>query len=387
VLIAAACAVVAVLLAGVTASIAVQQGGSVSSLVHMSTADQLAPAARAASPDFAFVPTTSHYDGTYFYAVARDPFARGSEHELIDRGAYRYGHPFYGQVVGLLSWGHPGSVPTWLLVVGLLSMGVAAAAASLLASGWGWSPWAGLAVALSPGLLYAVTADTAEPLVAALLGVGLLAWRARRFGWAALAFIALSLTKEPTALVPVLIFVFEAVRVWRRDRTLIPSGWADRRWRFRAAGASAALAAGPVVLFAWLLYIDHVFGRWPLGDSADLLGAPFAGIRKTADQAAGFVQADFAYSQIGAAALPVVIALFAAFAIGIGCALRFRTLADAAFLATAPLMFLLGPADLLYPKDVLRITVIPVLLLPAVIRGARRATVSVTPAAAAAVSP
>lgn|GEM_PF-1611377 len=364
------CAALAVVVAAFCASMAIHPSGSATTLVHMSESDPISAQAKAADPNFSFVPPGSHYDGTYFYAVARDPFARGSAHTLIDRASYRYGHPFYGQLVGLLSWGHPASVPSWLLTVSLLAMAVAAAAASLLASGWGWSPWAGLAVALSPGLLYAVTADTAEPLGAALLGLALLAWRARRFVPAAVAFVALALTKEPLALVPIGVFAFEAVRVWRRDRQLVPVGLRDPAWRRRAVAATAALAAGPAVLLGWLLYVDHVFGLWPLGQSDNLLGLPFAGIHRTAHEAARWVDLDFAYSQVGAAALPVVIALFGLFLVGIVRALRFRTLADAAFLATAPLMFLLGPADLLYPKDLLRITVIPVLLLPAVLRSA-----------------
>jgi hypothetical protein len=385
--IAALCAAAAIGIAGLTASLAVHSSGSTSTLVHMSESDRIAPDARRADPDFAFVPTSSHYDGTYFYAVARDPFARGTEHQLIDRGAYRYGHPFYGQLVGFLSWGDPASVPFWLLTVSLLAMGVAAAAASLLASGWGWTPWSGLAVAFSPGLLYAVTADTAEPVAAALLGLALLAWRARRLTLAALAFVLLALTKEPLSFIPMGVFAYEAIRVWRRDRTLVPAGWADSRWRRRAIGGAAALAVGPVALVGWLFYVDHVFERWPLSDSDNLLGRPFSGIHQTTQTAAGWVENDFSYAQLGAAALPVVIALFGVFTVGIGCALRFRTLADAAFLATAPLMFLLGPLDLLYPKDLLRITVIPVLLLPAVLRSSRFGRGAVTPAGVAAASP
>jgi hypothetical protein len=385
-LIAAVCAAVAIGISALTVGLAIHPGGSTSTLVHMSASDPIFAEARRADPNFAFVPITSHYDGTYFYAVARDPFARGQEHQLIDRAAYRYGHPFYGQLAGLLSWGRPGSVPGCLLAVSLIAMGIAGAAASLLASGWGWSPWSGLVVALSPGLIYAVTADTAEPLVAALLGLALLAWRSRRVALAGVAFVLLALTKEPMSLVPVGVFLFEAVRVWRRDRTFVPAGWSDVRWRRRSAGALAALAAGPLVLLGWLIYVDRVFGRWPLSDSSDLIGTPFDGIHRTADQAARLVRSDFAYAQIGAAALPVVVVAFAALAVGIVAALRLRTLADAVFLATAPLMFLLGPADLLYPKDLLRITVVPVLLLAAVLRGVRPERAPVTPAAEGAAS-
>ena len=387
------CAVIAMALSVVTATYAMNGGDGATSLVHMSEADPISALALRADPDFSFVPTTSHYDGTYFYAVARDPFARGDEHTLIDRGSYRYGHPFYGQLAGLFSVGNPSAVPLCLLFVSIVAMGVGAAGLSLLAAGWGRSPWLGLAVAFSPGLLYAVTADTAEPLVVALLALSLLAWRARRFAWAALAFVLLALTKEPMSLVPVGVFAYEAVGVWRRDRTLVPAGWADVAWRWRVTTAVTALAAGPVVLFGWLAYVDKVFGRWPLSDSDDLIGGPFGGINDTARQAGRLVGNEFAYAQVGAATLPVVIALFALFAAAIVCALRFRTIADGVFLATAPLMFLLGPKDLLYPKDILRITVVPVLLLPFVLLAVRRAgsttpsELSLTPVGAEASSP
>jgi hypothetical protein len=373
VLIALLCALIAMALSGVTAAFVMDAGDGTSSLVHMSQTDPISSLARRADPDFGFVPTTSHYDGTYFYAVGRDPFARGDEHNLIDRGAYRYGHPFYGQLAGLFSAGNPSALPLCLLLVSVVAMGVGAAGLSLLAAGWGRSPWLGLAVAFSPGLLYAVTADTAEPLVVALLALSLLAWRARRFAWAAFAFVLLALTKEPMSLVPVGVFAYEAAGVWRRDRTLVPAGWVDVAWRWRVATATTALAAGPVVLFGWLAYVDKVFGRWPLGNSDDLIGGPFGGIRDTARQAARLVGNEFAYAQLGAIALPLLIALFGLFAAGIACALRFRTIADGVFLATAPLMFLLGPKDLLYPKDLLRITVVPVLLLPFVLLAVRRA--------------
>ncbi|HVV31270.1 MAG TPA: hypothetical protein VHC41_10370, partial [Mycobacteriales bacterium] len=286
--VAAICAIAAVLLAGIAADVArTPYHHKLSALVHMSASDGVAAGARAADPGFAFVPPTSHYDGTYFYAVARDPFARGVQHTQIDRPAYRYGHAFYGQVVALLSAGYPAAVPFWLLAVSLLAMGVAAACASLLAAGWGWSPWSGLAVALSPGLLYAVTVDTAEPLVAALLGLSLLAWTRRRLLPAAVAFAALALTKEPMAAVPVGIGLYELVRIWRRDRQLLPAGWSDPRWRRRAVGGVAALAAGPVVLLGWLLYVEHVFGVWPLSQSGGLVGAPFSGLRDSLETAAG----------------------------------------------------------------------------------------------------
>lgn len=369
------CAVIAVLGAGVASYVARRPAdGRVSLLVHLGSGDALARAARMVDPGFVLVPTTSHYDGVYFYAIARDPFATGALHSLIDLGAYRYGHAFYGQLAWVMSLGRPSGVPAALLIVSLLAFAVAAACASLIALRLGRSPWWGLLIATSPGLLYAVTVDTAEPVTAALLGLAVLAWLHRRLAWAGLALAGLALTKEPLAVVAVGLLLYEAVRLWREHHRAL--GAVLRARRRRVAAVLVAAAAGPVVLIAWLIYLDGQFHVWPLGQNPDLLHAPFTGIWSTLEQASGQVGADFDTAQLGAVTVPLVIAVFLALAVGIVAALRLRTALDGVFLVTAPLMFLLGPLDLLYPKDLFRITVIPVLLLPAVVSGGRRPAVA-----------
>ena len=63
------------------------------------------------------------------------PDCDGRGASVVARGAYYWGHPAYGWLAWLASaGGRPGAVPDALLVVGLLSIFVAGAAASLLAS-------------------------------------------------------------------------------------------------------------------------------------------------------------------------------------------------------------------------------------------------------------
>ena len=380
VLIVWACALIAVAGAGLASYAAREPAdGRVSLLVHLGDGDALAGAARTVDPGFVLVPTTSHYDGVYYYAIARDPFARGAEHSLIDLGAYRYGHAFYGQLAWVMSLGRPSGVPAALLIVSLLAFAAAAAAASLIALGLGRSPWWGLLVATSPGLLYAVTVDTAEPVAAALLGLAVLAWQRRCLGLAGLALTCLALTKEPLAVVPVGLLLYEAARLWRQHGRGLGALLRERRRRCAAVAVTAGV--GPVALIGWLLYVDAQFHVWPLGQNPDLLHAPFTGIRDTLKQASRQVGAAFDTAQVGAVTVPLVIAVFIGLGVGIVAALRLRTVLDGVFLVTAPLMFLLGPLDLLYPKDLLRITVIPVLLLPAVVFGGRRVA-AVSPAGA-----
>src|SRR5207248_2841420 len=90
-------------------------GRGVTALVHLSGGD---PLSRLVTRSFSFVPGDAHYDGVYFYAIARDPLARGIAHKLIDSSAYRYGHPGYGWLAWLASaGGRPGAIPYALVLV------------------------------------------------------------------------------------------------------------------------------------------------------------------------------------------------------------------------------------------------------------------------------
>ncbi|MGH2785599.1 MAG: AZOBR_p60025 family cell surface glycopolymer formation protein [Actinomycetota bacterium] len=359
--IANSCAVIAlaVAAAGVVATLSVQDG-KLSALVHMSEEEPLASLARDADPGFRFVHRESHYDGVYFYAIARDPFATGAEHELIDAAAYRYGHAGYGWLAWLASAGHAAAVPAALLGVGLAGVAVAGYAASRLAHELGWSAWGGLVVALSPGLMYAITADTSEPVAMAATALALLAWFRRRWLRAAVALVAACLIKEPLLLLPAGLGIWEALRYVRGNR---PPDLIKR---------AAVILAGPFAFGAWAIYLRSVFGTWPFSHpSEEFLVFPFSGWWDTLRRAASMAAGPFESSQLGNASVGLLVVTGAVLLIGMIRAGRFRSELDPFFLMYALLVFSLNWLGLLYPKDLIRETTIPLALAPAVIATVR----------------
>lgn len=355
------CAAIAVAVSGVAvlASLSVQEW-RLSALVRMSGAEPMAELARTTDPDFAFVHPQAHYDGVYFYAIARDPLARGEEHERIDAAAYRYGHAGYGLLAWLASGGQARLVPAALLLVSLAGMAVAGYAASMLARALGWSAWAGLVVAFSPGAIYAVTADTSEPVALASSALALLAWTKRRWGTAAIALVAACLIKEPLVLLPAGLAIWEAIE-WIRGRRA-----SDLRARL------LALAAGPVALGLWAAYLRDRFGTWPFSHPTnEFLVAPFTGWVDTFRRAARLATGPFESMQIGNASVALLAVVGAALLLGMVLALRLRSPFAPIVLLYALLIFCLNWLGLLYPKDLIRETTVPLALLPALLARAR----------------
>jgi hypothetical protein len=331
--------------------------GELTGLVRMAADEPIASLAREADPGFSFVDIGAHYDGVYFYAIARDPIARGDAHTLIDRAAYRYGHAGYGWLAWLVSGGGRASaVPAALLIVGLTGVAVASYASSLLAREMGWPGWGGLVVAFSPGAIFALTADTSEPVALAAVACALLAWRRRRLLPAAAALTAACLIKEPLLLVPAGLLAWEAVRWLRGVR--IP----------RVRAKLLALSVGPVAFGAWYLYLRSAFGVWPLEQEAgDFLTVPFTGWADSLKKAAGMATGAFESSQIGSASLALLIVVGAALLVGMVRAARLRSPLDTVFLLYALLIFSLNWLGILYPKDLVREAALPLALLPAVL--------------------
>src|SRR4029079_12319050 len=193
------CTVTALVL-GILTAAGTARGRGVTFLVHMSGQDPITQIVRQL---FSFVAGASHYDGVYYYAIARDPLLQGQAHELIDSASYRYGHPAYGWLAWI--WrggGRPGAVPAALLAASLVGLCLAAAAASVLACDLGMSPWWGVSIALNPGLLFAVSVDASETVAVALTLLALLAWRRERWLTAGVAIAAGCLPKDPLVRVP-----------------------------------------------------------------------------------------------------------------------------------------------------------------------------------------
>lgn len=358
--IALVCAAVAIFVCGGAAAVSLSvRDGRMSALVRMSGQEPMATLAREADPSFSFVQPQAHYDGVYFYAIARDPLARGRAHELIDKAAYRYGHAGYGWLAWLLSGGKASAVPAALLALSLAGVAVAAVAFSLLAVELGLSPWLGLVVAFNPGVVYATTADTSEPIALAVLALTLLAWTRGRYGWAAVALAAGCFIKEPLLLVPVglgIWMIFDAIR-----------GRATIRWT-----RVAALAAGPVLYGGWFIYLRNVFGVWPSQQPSDeFLTAPFTGWIDSLRRAAEFATGPFETMQIGNTSVALLISVGAVLIAGMVLALRARNAIAPVFLLLALLVFSLNWLGVLYPKDLIREVSLAFALLPFVIlRGA-----------------
>ncbi len=344
-LIAIACALAALASAGAGVVVSLHfQGWDTSSLVRMHDNLPVAKLALHDDPGFRLRGNGGFYDGAYFYAIARDPVATGEAHRLSTEAPYYWGHPAYGWLAWVASaGGRPLAVPGALLFIGLLSILVAGAAASLLARSIGWSPWGGLVVALNPGLVYAVTADTSEPLGAALLLSALAAYARGRRAPAIGLLAALCFVKEPLVLVPIAIAAWELWR-WRRP---------------------PLLAAAVVPAAVWWLYLRMHLGAFPFGQGSSRLTAPLAGWRRALlDAAAQSWDRGVDTAQLGQAAVPLIIVVGLAILVGAICGLRLRNVVHPAFLAMAALYACITPNGVQYPKDIFRELALVLTLLP-----------------------
>lgn len=356
ILIAIVCAVLGVAVSGIAVlSVIAQKGSDPSALVRMSEVEPMSDLARSIDPDFQLVPPEAHYDGVYFYAIALDPFATKTAHTLIDLSPARYSHAGYGWMAWLFSLGRPESVPTALLLVGLLSIGAASAIGSVISNQLGVSPWGGLFVALNPGLIYSVTADTSEPFGAMLLGLLFLAWRSRRWILVALLSIALSLTKEIFLVVLLGFFVWRCLKAFQ-----------DRSTQ-RLIAPLVALSTGPVVWIAWQIYLYYRFDGFALSGTPKLIYYPLAGWVESLTIAAGLGLSTGDSQQVGQISVPLLCASAGLLAIGIYKAARLRNVFDSSYLLVAIFTFSYGPLQLVYPKDWMRLGSTAFLLLPAVL--------------------
>ncbi len=351
----AMCAAIAVAL-GVGAAAAAADGHGVTALVHMQNGE---PMTQIVGQPFSFVGDDAHYDGVYYYAIARDPLARGEAHLLIDRASYHYGHPGYGWLGWVVSGGgQPRAVPYALLVVSLLGLAVAGAGASVLARDLGLSPWWGLSVALNPGLLFAVTVDTSETVGIALALLAVLAWTRERWLWAGIAIAAGCFTKEPLLFVPAGLFAWESFWLAAGRRPSDP------------VARLSALAVGPALYIGWLEYCGYEFGVLP-SSQINQLAFPPSGWLDTLHRAAAMTQTGEA--QIGMMTTALLVAVGGLLALGLVRAVRMQGPLDPVFILLAVLTFSTNWTVLLAPKDLIRTIALQVGLLPFVVAGTRAA--------------
>jgi hypothetical protein len=213
------------------------------------------------------------YDGQFVYRLAVDPFTREeTAHGItLDNPTYRQ------QRIGLpfTAWAlHNATrlpLSAALPLVDALALVAAAWAGAVLAQRLGRSALWGVLVALSPGLVVAVTRDLTEPLATALLLLGLVAWTGRRPWLAVPAFTAAVLTRETTLAVLAGLGLYELYRLAR------PAPTPDRAGPGRAGAARrAALLLVPLATYvAWQHHLGAVWGELPLHATDGDVGAPF----------------------------------------------------------------------------------------------------------------
>jgi hypothetical protein len=331
-------------------------GWEPSILVRMNEIEPMAEIARSHDPDFVFVPPEAHYDGVYFYAIALDPFGRNEDvHTRIDLYEYRYGHPGYGWMSGIVALGDAGRLPVAMLLVSLAGMGLAGWAVSRIADELEHSPWWGLLVAVNPGLIFSVSVLNSEPLGVAVAAAGLFAWLRGRLILGAALFAGACLVKELFLIVPAGLFVWE-----------IAEGV-----RHRAAPGTpfrmALLAATVLPLAWWYLYLKYHFGVFPAEAEPGNIGMPFVGWFETFRQAV--ILSRNGVSQIGTFTITQLTIVAGAMLVGAVRAVRLRSPFDVMFLLLFVLASTVNWMILLYPKDLIRELLLAFLLLPAVVVG------------------
>lgn len=214
------------------------------------------------------------YDGQFVYRLALDPFTR-------ERTAYgiTLDNPTYRQQrlgLPLAAWAVSRTgVPTSLalILVNAAALLAAAWAGAVLARRLGRHALWGVLVALSPGLVVAVTRDLTEPLQIGLLLLGLVAWTGRRTplttAAAVAAFTASALTRETT------LAVLAGLGLWETYRLLRGPERPDALTR------AAALLVPLAAAVAWQLHLEDVWGVLPVSANEGDVGVPFLNTAQT----------------------------------------------------------------------------------------------------------
>jgi len=324
-----------------------------SELVKVAASDAIAPLAQRIDPGFGLVGGQEHYDGVYYYAMALDPLALGEAHELIDQAGYRYGRPMHGWLAGALSLGQPAFVPEALLALSLIGLGLGAFLASRLCTEFGRTPWGGLAIAMSPGLLFATTVSITETMTAAI-AIGLvLAWMRQASAWVigALA-VLLCLYREQLVLVLVGIAGFALADLLRQRRQPTGAQWARL----------LALAAGPIVLAGWLAYVQTRFEGLPGPADEGNVDLPGVGWFKAFERATWLQhQGTLDAQQIGSTSPAMLVAIAVLLLAALWASRDLRSPLDGVLVALVVLMAVLSWRTLLYPHELYRIPALSVL--------------------------
>lgn len=347
----ALCALAAVLASLITIWATNDGWPDASQLVKVANTDPLAALAITVDSDFNLVGYQEHYDGAYYYAIALDPAATGLAHTLIDQAAYRYGRPLHGWLARFIAVGQADFFPEALLLLSIAGMAALAYGVSQLSLDCGRSAWAGLIVAMSPGLLFSSTVSTTEPASTALVVWLIVFWQrnARPVVIAAVS-TAMLFYREQLMVVLIGLVLSELVMHFRvRDTSKGPS-----------IKRLAALAVGPLLLASWWLWVHSRFDAWPRPQESGNIDLPARGWLETFAYARWLQTAGgTAEQQIGSTAPAYLIAMAVLLLTALVVARRVRTPLEAVLIVQVVFVSLLSWRTLVYPHEMYRIAQLP----------------------------
>src|SRR6201996_3262802 len=204
------------------------------------------------------------YDGQFYYRMALAPasFQRTMYGISID-STYRFVRIGYSALAWLASAGQHAAVPWALAAINVLSLAAIAVLGGLFAQEAGRHALWGLLLAAYFGLATSVARDLTEPLAAACLLGGILAFRHRRLMVAAGLFAFAGLTRETALVAPMALAI---IRLYAMARRRARPGREDLVWLIPA-----------LVFVAWEVVLRFATGVIPIfQDSGKNAGAPFA---------------------------------------------------------------------------------------------------------------
>jgi hypothetical protein len=224
------------------------------------------------------------YDGQFFYRLALNPTnLHPTAYGLTFDSAYRVQRIGYPVLAWLVSLGHHPWVPAALVIVNIAAVTAIGLLGGMFAKEANRHALYGLLVAGYFGFVFSLGRDTAEPVAAACLLAGLLAYRRRHPMIAALFLAYGALTRETVMAVVAAIAVVRIVSIVRRRPVPVASGegGAGRAMPVASGEGGAVPVAsgegrarpglddvawiGPTVIFAgWQAVIYAVTGTFAL---------------------------------------------------------------------------------------------------------------------------
>jgi hypothetical protein len=203
------------------------------------------------------------YDGQFYYRMARNPANLSWSAYGIGMDAwYRFVRIGYSALAWLGSAGQVPALPWALVIINVLAVGAIAVLGGRFAHEAGRHALWGLLLAGYFGLATSVARDLTEPLAAACLLGGILAYRHRQWLAAAGLFAFAGLTRETALVAP---FALAIVRLVAMARRRARPGREDLVWLIPA-----------LIFVAWEVVLRLTSGVIPIfQDSGKNAGAPF----------------------------------------------------------------------------------------------------------------